>query len=137
MLRSSAVGSPPGKFQLPYGTFRLSNLYSGLRPGLSSIRLVQIRFSVGQLAHEAFIDLQRLRKTVQRRARVQPCRKQPVRLTALAAEVRFSRHMGRSHLSPQLRSPQTTAKTPQRLNRLRKNSPRLKGTAFRPYITAV
>jgi len=28
-----------------------------------------------------------------------------------AAEVRFSRRMGRSHLSPQLRSPLTTAKT--------------------------
>lgn len=35
----------------------------------------------------------------------------PVRLTALAAEVRFSRHLGRSHRSPLLRSPQTTAKT--------------------------
>jgi hypothetical protein len=75
----------------------------GLRPGLSSARLVQIRFSAGQLAHEPFTDLERLGKTVERRARVQPCRKLPVRLTALAAEVRFSRHMGRSHLSPQLR----------------------------------
>ena len=28
----------------PYGTFHLSNLYPGLRPGLSSVRPVQIRF---------------------------------------------------------------------------------------------
>src|ERR1700675_3720792 len=62
--------------------------------GTAELRLVRIRFSVGQLAHEAFTDLQRLGKTVERRARVQPCRKQPVRLTASAAEVRFSRHMG-------------------------------------------
>ncbi len=33
------------------------------------------------------------------------------RLTALAAEVRFSRPIGRSHLSPQLLSPQTIGKT--------------------------
>jgi hypothetical protein len=53
--------------------------------GRLNFRLVQIRFSVGQLAHEAFTDLERLGKTVERRARVQPCRKQPVRLTALQA----------------------------------------------------
>jgi hypothetical protein len=32
----SALGAPPGNSSRPYGTYRLSNLYPGLRPGLGS-----------------------------------------------------------------------------------------------------
>ena len=43
------------------------------------------------------LTLEKLGKTVERRARLQPCRKWPARLTALAAEVRFSRIIGRTN----------------------------------------
>jgi hypothetical protein len=45
-----------------------------------------------------------------RRARLQPCRKWPAHLTALAPEVRFSRLMKRSQVFPRLSSPQTIGK---------------------------
>jgi hypothetical protein len=34
--RIRAPGTPPGNSSRPYGTFRLLNLYPGLRPGLRS-----------------------------------------------------------------------------------------------------
>jgi hypothetical protein len=86
-----------------------------------SFKLVQVNSSVGQFGQhlKPSLTLKRLGTIVERRARLQPCRKWHVRVTALAVEVRFSRSIGRSHLFPQLRSPQTIAKRNLRGSRVR------------------
>ena len=60
-------------------------------------------------------DPKRLGKTVEGRARVQPCRKSPGRLTALAAEVRFSRPIGQIARVFFFKLPQNRHRVTQRL----------------------
>jgi hypothetical protein len=53
MVRNrSALGSPPVTSSRPYGAFRVSNLYPGLRPGLSSA--VPVRQAQGRLCGTQF-----------------------------------------------------------------------------------